>query len=446
MFKSIKLGGWRQFHSVDIAFHDRCTVISGANGAGKTTILGLLNSHYGWPNQFIATLKRRKTKSGEEEGYVEDTFDPGSEEDDGEIVFSALRGWRDDKDDSPEPIDEPSEDAPPTKGEQRSIGRIEYSSGVAGELTVTKAASVQYPVNIHPREAVAGVHVPSHRPLFGYVQITDIPTVPKSGAQLHREYTNLVRQLQHLRSNARIAQTPAEALKKSLISLATFGFGNRAVRANSSMAEILVGFEQVLNQVLPPSLQFRRILIQVPEVNFVTGTGTFPIEAVSGGITAIVDIAWQIYTYTRQHPSCVITLDEPENHLHPEMQRNLLPNLLNAFPKAQFIVATHNPFVVGSVPDSFVYALGYNRRKRVVSQRISKSAAAGSVDDILREVLGLQSTRPDWVERKIDELLASYRTRGFKEDVLEDLRRDLAQFGLDDYSAATIAKLSDATD
>lgn len=53
----------------------------------------------------------------------------------------------------------------------------------------------------------------------------------------------------------------------------------------------------------------------------------------------------------------VIILDEPENHLHPELQRTLLPNLLNAFPNVQFIIATHNPFVISSVDKSQVYVL-----------------------------------------------------------------------------------------
>ena len=66
VFNSISLKGWRQFHSVEIDFHERCTIITGANGTGKTTILGVLNSHYGWPNEHIATLVRRKVR-GEEE-------------------------------------------------------------------------------------------------------------------------------------------------------------------------------------------------------------------------------------------------------------------------------------------------------------------------------------------------------------------------------------------
>ncbi|WP_419836937.1 AAA family ATPase [Streptomyces brasiliscabiei] len=49
--------------------------------------------------------------------------------------------------------------------------------------------------------------------------------------------------------------------------------------------------------------------------------------------------------------------DEPENHLHPSMQRTLVPTLLAAFPNVRFIVATHSPFVVTSTREAYVYAL-----------------------------------------------------------------------------------------
>ena len=62
MFKHLYLSNWRQFDNVDIAFHERLTILTGANGSGKTTMLNILNRHLGWNLQFVSTPK--KTRKG----------------------------------------------------------------------------------------------------------------------------------------------------------------------------------------------------------------------------------------------------------------------------------------------------------------------------------------------------------------------------------------------
>ena len=54
MFTRINIKEWRQFSNVDITFHKHLTVLTGANGAGKTTILNLLSKSIGWTPQFVS--------------------------------------------------------------------------------------------------------------------------------------------------------------------------------------------------------------------------------------------------------------------------------------------------------------------------------------------------------------------------------------------------------
>ncbi|MBF4281083.1 OLD family endonuclease, partial [Vibrio anguillarum] len=120
----------------------------------------------------------------------------------------------------------------------------------------------------------------------------------------------------------------------------------------------------------------------IPEVVLVTKSGDFSIDAASGGVASIIGIAWQIYMFAQKKDKYVITIDEPENHLHPSMQRELIPNLIKAFPDAQFIIATHSPFIIGSSKESAVYALTYNEDNRVCSRKldlIDKSGGATKV-------------------------------------------------------------------
>ena len=45
----------------------------------------------------------------------------------------------------------------------------------------------------------------------------------------------------------------------------------------------------------------------------------------------------------------VVLIDEVDLHLHPEWQRRVVGDLLRTFPKTQFLLTTHSPFIIESV-------------------------------------------------------------------------------------------------
>jgi predicted ATP-binding protein involved in virulence len=148
-------------------------------------------------------------------------------------------------------------------------------------------------------------------------------------------------------------------------------------------------------------------------------------------------------------------MDEPENHLHPSMQRMLLGSLLAAFPTAQFIIATHSPFMVSSVKDSAVYALRYmsaqpesspadadesvDISKQVFSERLDVVNRAGNAAEILRDVLGVPVTVPLWVEDQLNSLVNEYRSRELTVESLNELRARMTELGFGEMYPTALA-------
>ena len=60
-FRRLEIRGWRQFDEVELDFSRRLTIITGANGAGKTTMLTLLTQHFGWNATFLSEPRLEKS-------------------------------------------------------------------------------------------------------------------------------------------------------------------------------------------------------------------------------------------------------------------------------------------------------------------------------------------------------------------------------------------------
>ncbi len=406
MFKKVTINTWRQYENIDIEFHPRLTIITGANGAGKTTILGLLNRHFGWPSQLVGTPKKDKKTGGLKffSGFWKDLF---------------------------------SSDLP-INNNQNVVGNIHYTNGVKTNIVVPTQVGSTYGVQLTSQQAIAGFHIPSHRPIYKYQNVPNISTHAISKQSAYANY----RSVKHQRyQGSSVQKSETYFIKETLISLATFGYGNQIVSRNEEAVRIFEGFQEVLRAVLPPKLGFEKISIRIPEVILETKSGEFAMDAVSGGIASIIDLAWQIFMFESNDKPFCVTFDEPENHLHPEIQKTLLPNFLKAFPKAQFIVASHNPFIISSVPDSYVFVLNYNENNRVSSIPLDNIDKSGSANDILRDVLGIDSTKPDWVNNQIDEILNKYSDKGITPENIEQFKTELKRVGLDKFVHTSVADL-----
>lgn len=406
MIKSIRIQTWRQYQEIDIDLHPRLTIITGANGAGKTTLLSLISAHFGWRRGFVGTPKKDK-KTGALK-FVSD-------------FWESLIG-----------------DKPVDNNNLNIIGYFEYKNGIKSNILVPDEVRAVYEPRFENQVAVEGIHIPSHRPNYQYQNVPNISTNVISKKKAYDNFFNLKRQ-RYVDGNFK--RTETYYIKEALISLATFGYGNEIVNKNEEAIRLFEEFQKVLKEILPPKLGFEKIVIRIPEVILITKSGEFAIDAVSGGISSIIDLAWQIFMFENNGKPFIVTFDEPENHLHPEMQKTLLPNFIKAFPEAQFIIASHNPFIISSVPDSKVYVLNYDEKNKVNSFLLDNIEKSGSANEILRDVLGIDSTKPEWVNLQIDSIIDKFSKKGITPDNITNFKKELKSVGLDKLVHTSVADL-----
>lgn len=393
-FAGLEIRNWRQFDRVSVTFHSRVTILTGANGSGKTTLLNLLSKHFGWSLPFVAAPSSRKGQAA---------------------TYLAERRKR-------------SERAIYREGQPESIGRLTYSDGTHTEMLANASTAPTYDVSFPNANEVAGVYITSHRPVTWYEQVASIPTAVGALDAVLNQYLNDYRS----RYQRTASPSPGFRIKEALISWAAFGPESRLAAGNSGAVAAFDGFTSVLRQVLPRTLGFERLMVSAPEVVLQTRSGDVAFDSVSGGIAALVDLSWQVYLYSLLRSHFTVLIDEPENHLHPELQRTVLPAFVRAFPNQRFVVSTHNPLVVGSVEDSYVYVLRHEQARRVRSRPLERRSKAGSANEILRDVLGVESSIPVWAEQEVDELVRRLDSNELGVADAEELRRELTRLGLAD--------------
>ncbi|OXB07505.1 AAA family ATPase [Flavobacterium pectinovorum] len=84
----------------------------------------------------------------------------------------------------------------------------------------------------------------------------------------------------------------------------------------------------------------------------------------------------------------IILIDEPERSLFPDMQMELMDNYQNLAPEAQFIVATHSPFVAASFEPEERFILYFDEDGKVAVRRGS-SPIGDDPNDMLKNDFGV---------------------------------------------------------
>lgn len=176
-----------------------------------------------------------------------------------------------------------------------------------------------------------------------------------------------------------------------------------------------------------------QVLVRTPD-------GVVPIEALSQGLTSLFswagiliqrmfEVNEQLEDPTEGH--ALVLMDEIDAHMHPEWQRQLVPQLKRLFPKVQFIVSTHSPLIVAGMPPEEIVRFRRNSEGKVEVVPVDATMTMGRADQILTgELFGLETTLPPdtgTAMRRYQELLGcSERSEAEQTEILA-LERELEE-------------------
>ncbi len=141
-----------------------------------------------------------------------------------------------------------------------------------------------------------------------------------------------------------------------------------------------------------------------------------PLSLFSDGYRTVLCMVADIaYRMALLNPACgsdvlktpgVVLIDEIDLHLHPLWQARILKDLNKMFPNVQFIVTSHAPLVISSVPASQVRILG--EEEGLAPQCESWGLSA---NDVLTGIMGTKDRQPEVVRllREFDTLFDKER-------------------------------------
>ena len=128
--------------------------------------------------------------------------------------------------------------------------------------------------------------------------------------------------------------------------------------------------------------------------------GTLPVSALSDGIRSVISLVADIaYRMARLNPDLgeeaaiktpgIVLIDEVDMHLHPSWQQTVINDLTRAFPLVQFIVTTHSPQLLTSVPPESIRILRWKGDAVAIEEPVFALGAESS--QLLRDIQRVES-------------------------------------------------------
>lgn len=143
-----------------------------------------------------------------------------------------------------------------------------------------------------------------------------------------------------------------------------FETGEPQKRAQLSLSQV----SKAITDVIPILSNLR--IQRVPYLDMLVDKGSFSLSVgqLSQGEKSLLALVFditrrlillnpEIESRSPLEGAGVILIDEIDLHLHPDWQQSIVPNLLKVFPNIQFILTTHSPQVLTTVPSKSIFLL-----------------------------------------------------------------------------------------
>ncbi|MCD8396169.1 MAG: AAA family ATPase [Lachnospiraceae bacterium] len=388
--KNVNIKNYRCFKETDIDFDDHITLIVGKNGAGKTAILDAVAVSI---STFLLGIDGGVSRSILKE--------------DARYEFHDLNGTVDPQHQFPVSIE--------SRGDccgKRDINWLR-SLNSANSKTTTKDACKLTEIAIYVQNQIMTGDKTLVLPLLSYYG-TGRLYAQKKGKRNMQSLTEFKRQVGYVdcmaaESNEKLMLSWFQKQTlKSLQEQQKTGVLAASLLLKTVEKAICKSYEKISgasNASLVFDLDTHKLILE-----FQSSDGSiqkFAMDEMSDGykntLSMIGDIAYRMAVLNPtlgervlEETPGIVLIDEVDLHLHPQWQQTILKDLHEVFPNIQFVVTSHAPAVINSVPREQIRILDNGEIYMPAAETYGRDA-----NSILREVMKV-SERPEDVKRKLD--------------------------------------------
>lgn len=449
--KTVTLNNFRCFESLMLELHPRLTVIVGENGAGKTAVLDGIASAFTPALTHLSSANQRLTGRG-----IKDAdFRLQS--------FARPRGkaqWS-------------TADYAQVMSETWGGLRWDYwrpSGGGKGRKPAETWGEAALKEHLHDITASYKTDTPALTPVFAYYGASrghiEVPERLRSAKHNYEYPTSALvdcfnprsdfremlawfdqEESSELRNNKGVVGddysplASLEAVRATVTSLLGGGYRNPHFNArhkfmlerSSDGAELLVNqLSQGYQSMLALAMDFaRRLAIANQHLDYSDDRVILQIGDEAISLARLLNEAPQnsFQSALTMSAPAIMLVDEIDLHLHPSWQQRVLGDLMRTFPLTQFIVTTHSPQVLTTVPSDNIRVLAQDENGHMTVTTPDFSPLAHESGDALAKIMGTHREPPLALQDDIRQYEQLVRAGQEHTEAANTLRASLEQAG-----------------